>query len=116
MHIRRTGTAAEHLQTALHMLEQIKPEGALQSMLAVQMIGVHNSAIEFLMRAMDEKPDLRGDGCETAKGIVAEMNGPAKLVSFNHATNGERAPTKSRFIPHALDGQTTYSAQGRLRD
>jgi len=44
------------------------------------------------------------------------MNGPAKLVSFNHATNGERAPTKSRFIPHALDGQTTYSAQGRLQD
>src|ERR1700722_12939266 len=32
---------------------------------------------------------------ETAKGIVAEMNGPAKLVSLIHATNGERAPTKS---------------------
>ena len=60
MHIRRTGTAAEHLQTALHMLEQIKPEADLQSMLAVQMIGVHNSAIEFLMRAMDENQTFEG--------------------------------------------------------
>ena len=52
----------------------------------------------------------------TAKGIVAEMNGPAKLVSLIHATNWGRAPTKSRFIPHALDGQTTYSVQGHLQD
>jgi hypothetical protein len=42
------------------MLEQIKPEGDLQSMLAVQMIGVHNSAIEFLMRAMDENQTFEG--------------------------------------------------------
>jgi hypothetical protein len=53
---------------------------------------------------------------ETAKGIVAETNGPVKLVSLILATNGERAPTKSRFIPPALDGQTTYSAQARLQD
>lgn len=38
------------VQAAVEMLEQIKPEGALQSMLAAQMIGVHNTAIKFLMR------------------------------------------------------------------
>lgn len=42
------------------MLEQIKPEGALQSMLAAQMIGVHNTAIKFLMRATDENQTFEG--------------------------------------------------------
>jgi hypothetical protein len=47
-------TAGEQMQTAIDTLGQIKPEGALQSMLAVQMIGVHNSAVRFLMRASEE--------------------------------------------------------------
>jgi hypothetical protein len=41
------------VQTAVETLEQIKPEGALQSMLAAQMIAVHNSVIKFLVRADD---------------------------------------------------------------
>jgi hypothetical protein len=45
----------ELVSTAVETLEQIKPEGALQSMLAVQMIGVHNTAIKFLMRAADNQ-------------------------------------------------------------
>jgi hypothetical protein len=48
------------LHTAIEMLEQIKPEGALQSMLAVQMIGVHNTAVKFLMRASDEDQTFEG--------------------------------------------------------
>ena len=52
--------AVEDLQTALHMLEQIKPEGVLQSMLAAQMIGVHNSALKFLRRASDEGQTFEG--------------------------------------------------------
>jgi hypothetical protein len=47
-------------RTAIHMLRQIKPEGALQSMLAVQMIGVHNSAVKFLIRATDEDQTFEG--------------------------------------------------------
>jgi hypothetical protein len=53
-------TAGENLQIAIHTLGQIKPEGALQSMLAVQMIGVHNSAIKFLMRATDVDQTFEG--------------------------------------------------------
>ncbi len=52
--------AKVQVQTAMHMLEQIKPEGALQSMLAVQMIGVHNSAVKFLMSAIDENQTFEG--------------------------------------------------------
>ena len=48
------------VQAAVEMLEQIKPEGALQSMLAAQMIGVHNTAIKFLMRATDENQTFEG--------------------------------------------------------
>jgi hypothetical protein len=56
----KSRTAGEDLQTAIHTLEQIKPEGALQSMLAVQMIGVHNTAVKFLMRASDEEQTFEG--------------------------------------------------------
>jgi hypothetical protein len=52
--------ARELVSTAVETLEQIKPEGALQSMLAVQMIGVHNTAIKFLMRATDKDQSFEG--------------------------------------------------------
>jgi hypothetical protein len=55
-----TENAKTAVQTAIEMLEQIKPEGALQSMLAVQMIGVHNTAVKFLMRASDEEQTFEG--------------------------------------------------------
>jgi hypothetical protein len=42
----------EQVSVAVETLEEMKPEGVLQSMLAVQMIGVHNTAIKFLMRAV----------------------------------------------------------------
>jgi hypothetical protein len=50
----------ELVSAAVETLEQIKPEGALQSMLAVQMIGVHNTAIKFLMRATDKDQSFEG--------------------------------------------------------
>jgi hypothetical protein len=51
-------SARAQVQIAVNMLEQIKPEGALQAMLATQMIGVHNTAVKFLMRAADESRTL----------------------------------------------------------
>jgi hypothetical protein len=42
----------EQVSVAVETLQEMKPEGVLQSMLAVQMIGVHNTAIKFLMRAV----------------------------------------------------------------
>lgn len=58
--VRTGGSNDEVLQTAMHTLGQIKPEG-VQSMLAVQMIGVHNSTVRFLMRATDARPEESAD-------------------------------------------------------
>lgn len=48
------------VETAVQLLGEIKPEGALQSMLAVQMVGIHNTAVKFLMRATDENQTFEG--------------------------------------------------------
>jgi Tfp pilus assembly protein PilW len=50
----------EQVSVAVETLEEMKPEGALQSMLAVQMIGVHNTAIKFLMWATDKDQTIEG--------------------------------------------------------
>ena len=50
----------EQVSVAVETLEEMKPEGALQSMLAVQMIGVHNTAIKFLMQAADKDQTFEG--------------------------------------------------------
>lgn len=52
--------AREIVSAAVEMLDQIKPEGALQSMLAAQMIGVHNTAIKFLLQATDKSQTFEG--------------------------------------------------------
>jgi hypothetical protein len=65
----QTRTAGEQFQTATHMLGQIKPEGALQSMLAVQMIGVHNSAVRFLMRASEEGQTMVGADANVQRSV-----------------------------------------------
>jgi hypothetical protein len=65
----QTRTAREDLQTAIHTLEQIKPEGALQSMLAVQMIGVHNSAVRFLRRASEEGQTFEGADANVHRAV-----------------------------------------------
>jgi hypothetical protein len=65
----QTGTTGEHLQTAIHTLGQIKPEGALQSMLAVQMIGVHNSAVRFLMRASEDGQTMVGADANVQRAV-----------------------------------------------
>jgi hypothetical protein len=53
-------TKRKQVSVAIETLDEIKPEGALQSMLAVQMIGVHNTAIKFLMRATDQDQSFEG--------------------------------------------------------
>jgi hypothetical protein len=57
------------VQAAVEMLEQIKPEGALQSMLAVQIIGVHNTAIKFLMRATAEDQTFEGADANVLRSV-----------------------------------------------
>jgi hypothetical protein len=69
MPARQSENAEELLQTAIHTLGQIKPEGALQSMLAVQMIGVYNSAVRFLMRASEEGQTMEGADANVQRAV-----------------------------------------------
>jgi hypothetical protein len=52
--------AAINVEAAVGLIEQIKPDGALQSMLVAQMIGVHNTAIKFLMRGSHTDQTFEG--------------------------------------------------------
>ena len=58
-----------HVEAAVELIEQIKPEGALQSMLVTQMIGVHNTAIKFLMRASITEQTFEGTDANVNRGV-----------------------------------------------
>ncbi len=58
------GTSAErrneHIQSAIALLQGIKPENEIEGMLATQMVGTHNAAMECLRRAMIEGQTFEG--------------------------------------------------------
>jgi hypothetical protein len=49
---------SERLMAAVGTLREIGPNGALESLLAVQMMGVHNAALTFLRNATSDGQDL----------------------------------------------------------
>jgi hypothetical protein len=55
--------------TAVQLLGEIKPEGALQSMLAVQMIGVHSTAGKFLRMATAEGQTFDGTDANVHRAV-----------------------------------------------
>jgi hypothetical protein len=57
------------VETAVQLLGEIKPEGALQSMLAVQMIGVHSSAGKFLRMATAEGQTFDGTDANVHRAV-----------------------------------------------
>jgi hypothetical protein len=87
----QTRTAGEQLQTAMHMLGQIKPEGALQSMLAVQMIGVHNTAVRFLMRATDVNQTFEGTDANVQRSVRLLRLFNEQLQALASLRGGRRA-------------------------
>src|SRR5262245_42968081 len=44
-------------ERAIKALKETKPDGVVQGMLAVQMIGVHSAVVEFLSRASNSNQD-----------------------------------------------------------
>jgi hypothetical protein len=49
---------SDRLVAALGTLMEIGPKGAMESLLAVQMMGVHNAALMFLRNATADGPDI----------------------------------------------------------
>jgi len=62
---------AESCNLAMAVLQGISPRDEIEGMLAVQMIGAHNLAMETMRRAMISD--------QTFEGIQADVNNAAKL-------------------------------------
>lgn len=62
----------DRLNTALALLHGIKPHDALEALLAVQMIGVHNLAMDFMARSILKE--------QTFEGCDANVNWAMKLL------------------------------------
>ena len=63
---------AEHLNKLTPMLRGINPQDEVEGMLACQMVGVHNLAMEMMKRAM-----LEG---QTVNGVTENVNRATKLL------------------------------------
>jgi len=62
------------LQSAIDVLQGIKPNGEIEGMLAAQMVGTHNAAMECLRRAMIPK--------QSSEGRDQNLKHAAKLLSI----------------------------------
>jgi hypothetical protein len=63
--------AEEPEMTAVEMMTEMKPEGAMQGLLAAQMIGVHNAALSALARAASQF--VSGDDREASTRISIRL-------------------------------------------
>jgi hypothetical protein len=113
----KSRTAGEDLQTAIHTLEQIKPEGALQSMLAVQMIGVHNSAVRFLMRATDENQTFDGTDANVQRAVrlLRLFNDQLQALASLRGQTGQQKVTVKHVHVHE-GGQAIVGNLTRIGD
>ena len=68
------GATDETLRLGLKLLGEMTPRNATEGMLAVQMIGVHNAALEFLKRSL-----LMG---QTVGGIDGNVNRACRLMGL----------------------------------
>ncbi|MCJ7601808.1 MAG: hypothetical protein MUO63_09955 [Desulfobulbaceae bacterium] len=64
--------SAEHLNKLTPMLRGINPQDELEGMLACQMVGVHNLAMEVMKRAMLKD--------QTVNGVTENVNRATKLL------------------------------------
>jgi hypothetical protein len=117
MPARQTGSAREDLQTAIHTLEQIKPEGALQSMLAVQMIGVHNSAVRFLSRASSENQTFEGADANVLRAtrLFRLFNEQLQALASLRGQTGQQKVTVEHVHIHE-GGQAIVGSVTRIGD
>jgi hypothetical protein len=59
----------DRLITALGTLIEIGPKGALESLVAVQMMGVHNAALTFLSNATADRQDLESRDANVLRAV-----------------------------------------------
>jgi hypothetical protein len=91
-------------------------EGALQPMLAVQMIGVHNSAVRFLMRASDDGQTMEGSDANVQRAVrlLRSFNEQLQALASLRGKTGQQKVTVEHV--HVYDGgQAIVGAVGTPR-
>lgn len=91
----------DRCNNALALLYGIKPKDELESLLAVQMIGVHNMAMDFMQRAM--LPEQTFDGLNLCMEVATKMlrTFTAQIEALNrHRGKGQQKMTVEHVHVH----------------
>jgi hypothetical protein len=76
---------------ALGLLKGIKPEGEIEGMLATQMVGTHNAAIECLRRAMHPEQTFgRDQNVKHAAKFLAIFTGQMGALNKNRGKGQQK--------------------------
>jgi hypothetical protein len=93
----------ERARHALRLLEELAPRNATESMLALQMMGVHNSAVEFVRRSQLRNQTFEAVDANVTRGVrlmslfIAQLGAMAKLKG----TAGQQKMTVEHVHVHA---------------
>ena len=94
---------SETVRLSLSMLGEMAPRNAIEGMLAVQMIGVHNAAVEFLKRSQLPGQTVEGVDSSVARAyrlmrlFTEQLHARAKLKG----TAGQQKVTVKHFHVNA---------------
>jgi len=97
------GRTDQTARLALSILEEMEPKNATEGMLAVQMIGVHNAAVEFIKRSLLTGQTVGGvdmnvtRACRLMRLFTEQTNAMAKL----RGTAGQQRMTVEHVHVHA---------------
>ena len=132
---------SDRLIAALGVLMEIGPKGALESLLAVQMMGVHNAALMFLRNATVDGQDIEMRDANVLRSVrlmrllVEQLEAMARLkgnareqkVTVEHVhvyegghaivgavTGKEGAPKRERCSEASQSSQTRLAALSRM--
>ena len=112
---------AEQYQTALKLLQQINPQNELEGLLAVQMFGVHEAAMECLRRAVPiaEMPAARDSNLKHAVKLMGLFSRQLEVLDRMRG-KGQQKMTVERVNVEsggqAIVGQVDASRNWPTRD
>lgn len=103
-----------HLNASLAVLHGIKPRDEIESLLAAQMVSVHNSAMEFMRRAILPDQTTEGVTANTERASKMLRTFTAQMEALNrHRGKGQQKVTVEHVTVNsggqAIVGQVSHS-------
>jgi hypothetical protein len=112
------GKMVEHCDNAMAILQGIKPQDEIEGMLAVQMVGVHNMAMDAMKSAMisDQYPEARNWHANRANKLLKTFALQLEALK-KYRTGGQQKMTVEHVHVHkggqAIVGSITQGEGGR---